>query len=153
MFPYFIIVITALIGSLVSGWKGFLLWGGIAVPVLWILSAILRAFSGGFLPRRVRETTSSDFVTWHKDLFDDLLPDLSVPARQQYVEEVLEEIYIHALQCDSTLGNRQIANKIFFLRSALLFADLQSCLTKKKIVTELIGFIQLHPMWYGYVRG
>lgn len=149
MLPYFVMLIIAIIGAFVSGLAGFFIWGIVGVIGVIAFGYILNFFSGGALPRKVRDETATDFIACNPDLIKSAFPSNTPYEAKKHIETLLNRMMERATINNPSAKLEVAANPQIFLPSALEIAEEQSSDIAKQLAIELVAFIRQHKLWYG----
>ncbi len=150
MVPTLTILVIAIIGAFVHGVVGFFIWGICGYIGVLAFGWLLTFFSGGVLPRKMRDETATDFIALHPDLIKEAYPRHSPYEAKQRVAALLDSMAKKAAKnAPSTHIDYAFSPDVFF-KSALEVAEKQPSMELIKLAHELITFVKTHHLWYGH---
>lgn len=149
MLPYFTMLIIAIIGAVVNGLAGFFIWGIAGIIGVIAFGYLLNWFSGGALPRKVRDETATDFIACNPELIKSAFPSNTPYEAKKHIETLLNSMMERAAINNPSVNLEVAANPQIFLPSALEIAEEQPSDIEKQLAIELVAFIRQHNLWYG----
>lgn len=149
MVPHILILCIAIVGLFVHGVLGFLAWGAAGYALVLLISRLMRGYSGGLIPRDMREQTVIDFIASHQEQCHRAFPGKSAYEVNRAVSELLEEIAEHAVKSNPSKDLRQAFSEAVFIPAARKVEATKSTSDLKQVVACLTGYIREHPLWYG----
>lgn len=149
MLPIVLILAGAVIGAYAYGFWGFFIGGLIALLGAMLLGRIIKAFTGGLMPRKVKDQVATDFVAAHPELLAKAAPFLAAYQVKELAVSLLEEM-MGAAMANAPLSNINAASHpSIFVPSALQVADKQTTKIEGEIAHALVEFCMSHPLLYG----
>ncbi len=152
MYPQLIIAIAAIVGAFVDGVAGFFIWGISGFIGVLAIGLVLTKFSGGILPRKVRDETATDFIVHHPELVQQAFPDNSPYEAKQKVAATLDAMYKRATINNPSFNLDVAGDPRVFLVSALEIAEEQPSEDLKEMARELVAFVGNHHLWYKHAN-
>ncbi len=149
MVPYVVIVVVAFIGAFFWGVFGFLYGAFIGFLSVLLIGWIVGKIQGGGLPRRVREETVTDFMAAHPDLIRSAYPELSAYKAKEEVAKLLDGMFHRANLDNPSMDVTDAGSPQVFVPSATKLADELEPQAVKELAHGLVGFVLIHPRWYG----
>lgn len=147
--PQIIIFIIALIGLFVHGVIGFFAWGAVGYVLILILSRAMRGYSGGFLPREMREQTVINFISAHPEECKQAYPGKSAYEVNKAVTNLLEQFAQQAVKTNPTRDLGQAFASNVFLPAAHEVMRSKAQNGERELADKLISYLRTHPHWYG----
>ncbi len=148
MVPYVTILAIAIIGGFVHGIAGFFIWGVCGLVGVLAVGWALNFFSGGLLPRKVRDESATDFIAQYSDLVKRAYPTSTPYEAKQKVAELLDSMMKRATAKNPSLHLDVAGSPDVFFPSALQVAEEQPTAELKELAQELISFVRSHRLWY-----
>jgi len=149
MVPQLTILVIAIIGAFVDGVSGFFVWGICGFVGVLIFSWLLNMFSGGLLPREVRDETATDFIAQFPELIKRAYPGQSPYEAKQKVALLLDRMMKKIIFNNPSPHFDFSESHRMFFESAIEVAEEQSNKDLKELAGELISFVRTHRLWYG----
>ena len=151
MVPQLTILAIAIIGAFVDGVAGFFIWGVCGLIGVLIFGWLLNIFSGGLLPRKVRDDTATDFIAQFPELIKKAYPGVSPYEAKQKVASLLDGMMKRATINNPSMHLDAAGSPQVFFESALEVAEEQPNKELNELAHELIAFVRNHRLWYGHV--
>ena len=149
MAPHITIFIIALIGLYAHGIIGFFAWGAVGYVLILILSRVMRGYSGGVLPRDMREQTVINFISEHPEECKRAYPGKSAYEVNKAVTDLLEQFAQYAVKTNPSRDLSQAYASNVFLPAAHEVMQSKEPKEEKELANKLITYLTTHPHWYG----
>ncbi len=149
MLPKLIVLTIAIVGAFVHGIVGFFVWGFLGYIAIIAIGWILTFFSGGLLPKKLKDETVRDFIASYPDLVKKAYPENNVGQSSQSISILLETMYKKAIENNPSSNMNVAISKEFFLPQAMEVANSQVTEELKDLSHQLINFLKCHRLWYG----
>lgn len=146
MIPYITILLIAVIGGFVHGIVGFVVWAVLGYVAVVTFGRVLVLWSGGVLPRKLRDQTATDFLAENSALVGAALPNMTAYQAKKRVEEILELMARRALRNNPSRNVETAFSAPVFLLSALDIAEDFPTAQEQELATKLVSFVR--ERWY-----
>lgn len=147
--PHVTIFIIALIGLLVHGVIGFFAWGALGFVLILIISLLMRGYSGGVLPRDMREQTVINFISAHPEECRRAYPGKSAYDVNRTVTNLLEQFAKQAVKTNPSRDLGQAYESNVFLPAAQQVMRSKEREGERELADKLITYLRTDPHWYG----
>ncbi len=151
MVPQITILVIAIIGAFAHGFIGFFVWGFFGFLGVIAFGVVLRLFSSGLLPQKIRDETATDFIATYPDLIAKAYPTFTPYQAKERVAALLDEMMKKATINNPSSNLNVAGNPKVFLPSAMEVAEEQSTDVAKELARQLVTFVRAHRLWYGHL--
>jgi len=151
MVPQMTILAIAIIGAFVDGVAGFFIGGVCGLIGVLVIGWLLNIFSGGVVPRKVRDETAADFIAQFPELIKRAYPGESAYEAKQKVASLLDGMMKKAIINNPSAHLDVALSPQVFFESALEVAEEQPNKELKELAHELIAFVKNHRLWYEHI--
>lgn len=93
MAPVILIIIVAIIGFAIWGFKGLFIGAALGWFTSMAIGTVANLISGGLLPRGARRDTALSFIRNYSNIVDSCTIDLSESKKLKFVESQIERIF------------------------------------------------------------